>query len=428
MPHRGAYVLLCGGMRGNMKILQISSHYDQGGAARIVACIHRELLQKGQESYVAYGRGNKVAEKNVRRIDTIPEVYFSALFSRVSGLNGWGNYLATRRLLSYLKKVQPDVVHMHTLHGYYLNMPMLFAYLNARDIPCVWTFHDCHAFVGNCGYYYDCEKWKSGCGNCPYLKMYPASLFFDFTEFMWKRKKELFTGGERRIIVTPSDWLTKEAEKSFMGKYPCVTIRNGIDVYHTFYPRDRKECRKRYGFSETEKLVLGIAVGYGDPRKGAEYIFQMAKALKQEARIILIGWEEENNWMLEGASNVVTLPRTSNVGMLAEYYSMADVFVLPSLAENYATVALESMACGTPVVGFETGGIPEQLAGNRGIVVPAGDGDAFTGAVRKALLGKENLLRGEALAEIMRKENSVERMTARYREIYQRLLSSADSL
>ncbi|MCM1568128.1 MAG: glycosyltransferase [Roseburia sp.] len=405
-----------------MKILQISSHYNQGGAARIVACIHRELLARGQQSYVAYGRGAAAKEENIRRIDTVPEVYASALFSRLSGLNGWGNYLATRRLLSFMERIRPDVIHMHTLHGYYLNMPMLFRYLNERDIPCVWTFHDCHAFVGNCGYFFDCERWKEGCGKCPYLKQYPASLFFDFTGYMWRRKKELFTGGSRRIIVTPSDWLTGEAEKSFLGQYPCMTIRNGIDVHDTFYPRDRKACRKKYGFSETEKLALGIAVGYGDPRKGAAYIIRMAKALEKEAKVILIGWEEKNNEMLKGLSNIIAMPPTPDADMLAEYYSLADVFVLPSLAENYATVSLESMACGTPVVGFQAGGIPEQLIGQRGIAVPAGDGEAFTRAVRQALSPKSNLLRGEELAAIIRKENSVEEMTGQYLQVYERLL------
>lgn len=136
-----------------MKILQINSHYNQGGAARIVACIHRQLLDEGQQSYVAYGRGKISQEQNVYRFNTIPEIYFSALFSRISGLNGWSNRIATRRLLRHIEQIQPDVIHMHALHGYFLNFPMLFDYINKKNIPCVWTFHDCHAFVGNCGYF-----------------------------------------------------------------------------------------------------------------------------------------------------------------------------------------------------------------------------------------------------------------------------------
>ena len=154
-----------------------------------------------------------------------------------------------KRLKEILNQIQPDIVHIHTLHGYYMNFQILWNYLNKHDIPCVWTFHDCHAFTGNCGYYFACRRWENGCGSCPDKKRYPKSQFFDFSRYMWKKKKEWFTKGDRKIIVTPSDWLTEETKKSFFGKYPCVTIRNGIDAEHTFYPRDKAECRKKYGFT-----------------------------------------------------------------------------------------------------------------------------------------------------------------------------------
>lgn len=405
-----------------MRILQINSHYDKGGAARIVACIHRQLLKDGVDSYVAFGRGKQPEEANVYRFNKTPEIYFSALFSRISGLNGWSNRRATKRLIAYIEKVKPDVLHLHALHGYYLNFPLLFNYINEKKIPCVWTFHDCHAFVGNCGFFFECDRWQQGCGDCPHIRNYPQSLFFDFTKYMWKRKKALFTEGGRKIIVSPSDWLTEAAKTSFLGQYPCVTVRNGIDVWKTFYPRDKASCRAKYGYRQDEKLVLGIAVGYSDPRKGAKYIIQTAKDLGDEAKIILIGWEEQNNSMLEGATNVVPMPATESVDMLAEYYSMADIFVIPSLAENYATTVLEAMACGTPVVGFDAGGIPEQLRDGRGIAVESGNQEAFTEAVRQALDSKSNLLCGEELSAIIRAENAVEKMTERYMEIYQELM------
>lgn len=406
-----------------MKILQINSHYNQGGAARIVACIHRQLLEDGEDAYVAYGRGEKAQESNVYQFDLLPEVYFSALASRFTGIHGWANKAATKRLITFIDNIKPDIIHAHALHGYYLNLSELFGYINSRNIPCVWTFHDCFAFTGNCGYYFDCERWKEGCGQCPNIQTYPKSQWFDRTDWMWQRKKELFTQGERKIIVTPSDWLTGEARKSFFGKYECITIRNGIDAEKTFYPRNRELCRKKYGYSNEEKLILGIAVGYQDVRKGAKYILQLAKNLQQAARVILIGWDEKNNAMLEGISNVITLPNTSSADMLAEYYSLADVFVLPSLAENYATTALESMACGTPVVGFAAGGIPEQLIEGRGIAVETGNQEAFDEGVRQALREDSGLLRGEALAQIIRRENAMQKMTEEYRKLYHRLLA-----
>ena len=409
-----------------MKILQINSHYNQGGAARIVACIHRQLLADGQESYVAYGRGQK-GEEGTYRFNTVPEVLLSAACSRFLGKNGWYNRTATRRLLSFMERVEPDVIHLHALHGYYLNFPMLFDYINSREIPCVWTFHDCHAFTGNCGYFFDCEKWKTGCGSCPYLKNYPASQWFDRTGVMWRQKRELFAQGTKKVIVTPSLWLTEQAKQSCFGKYPCITIHNGIDTKQVFYPRDRRACREKYGFGQEEKLILGIAVGYRDERKGAKYIIQLAKNLGSRAKVILIGWNRENDCLLVGsdgkkiADNIVTIPNTSDADMLAEYYSMADVFVIPSLAENYATTTLEAMACGTPAVGFDVGGIPEQLTGGRGIAVKAGDQARFDAAVESVLTGQAGLMDREALSAAVREENSTERMTEAYERIYREL-------
>lgn len=407
-----------------MRVLQINSHYDQGGAARVAACLHRELLKEGVDSYVAYGRGEKAREGHVLRFETGPEIYASALLSRLTGINGWWNRLATERLLGRIRSWEPDVVHLHNLHGYYLNLPMLFHCLDERKIPCVWTLHDCYAFVGGCGFFFECRRWQEGCGHCPHLRDYPASQWFDFTHWMWKRKRELFTGPAPKVIVTPSQWLTGEAEKSFLGQYDCLTVRNGVDTENVFYPRDRRICRDRHGYGQQEKLILGIAAGYRDERKGARYIIQLAKDLEGEARVVLIGWDKENDGMLEGTRNVVTLPRTSDTELLAEYYSMADVFVIPSLAENYATTTLEAMACGTPAVGFASGGIPEQLTEGRGIAVPPRDQQAFDRAVRRAMDPGGGLLRGEALAEKIRQENSVRVMTRAYRDVYERLLEA----
>ena len=408
-----------------MRVLQINSHYNQGGAARIAACIHKQLLKEGQESYVAYGRGEQLTDIHVYRFNNVPEVYISALFSRITGLNGWGNKIATRRLIRFIEVVNPDVIHMHALHGYYLNFNMLFRYIKKKQIPCVWTFHDCHAFVGNCGYFFDCRRWQEGCGNCPYVHNYPKSQFFDFTKYMWKKKKELFTSVDNLVVVTPTNWLTEEAKLSYMGKYPCVTVRNGIDTTDTFYPRDKMKCREKYGYSPEDKIVLGIAVGYSDPRKGAKYIIEMAQKLKDDVKVVLIGWESCNDDMILGIDNIVALPPTYDTNQLAEYYSMADVFVLPSLAENYPTVTLEALACGTPAVGFDAGGIPEQLTEGKGIVVETGNGEAFTNAVKQAL-DRSLFMKRDELSACIHAENSVAKMTEEYMQIYQELMRNKE--
>lgn len=407
-----------------MKVLQITSHYNQGGAAHIAACIHTQLLTDGINSTIAYGRGKVTNHESVIKFNKEYEVYISAFFSRFTGINGWWNHAGTNRLIKLMEKIQPDVIHIHALHGYYINFKKLWKYINAKEIPVVWTFHDCHAFVGNCGYFFECDKWMNGCGGCQHLQSYPVSQWFDFTRWMWKRKKDLFTVGDNKVIVTPSDWLTEVSKKSYFSKYPCITIRNGIDTNNIFYPRNKAAMRLKYGYGVEDKIVLGIAVGYSDPRKGAKYIIQMAKDLSSESKVILIGWEKKNNNMLQGVDNVITLPATASAGVLAEYYSMADVFVLPSLAENYATTTLEAMACGTPVVGFHVGGIPEQLAGGRGIVVELGNQEAFSNAVSDVLYNRVELLRGEKLAETIKQRNSIARMTHEYKKIYEQLLEA----
>ena len=199
---------------------------------------------------------------------------------------------------------------------------------------------------------------------------------------------------------------------------------------NAFYPRDKGVCRKKYGYKLDDKIVLGIAVGYSDPRKGARYMLELAREMNakqqqemQSIKMVLIGWEHSNDDMLRGITNIEVLPAIADVNILAEYYSLADVFVLTSLAENYATVNLEAIACGTPVVGFDCGGTPEQLVGGAGIVVPTGNQKALNQAVWQVLEGQTSLLEGEDLSERIRTENSLDRMTRQYHKIYKKLVN-----
>lgn len=403
-----------------MKILQLSSHYNQGGAAKIVTYLHRQLMGDGLEMKTLYGRGKVQNEQGVTGYGNSLSVLMDAFCSRVSGYSGCFSKGVTKRLLWEIERFGPDVVHLHALHGYHLNIPMLFAYLQKQEIPWIWTFHDCYAFTGNCGYHFDCDKWKSGCGECPYVQSYPKSLFWDRSREQWQQKKALFTAEQRGVVVAPSRWLTGEAKQSFFGKYPCITIPNGIDTEHTFYPRDMAETRRKLGFEPEEKIVLGIAADYKDPRKGVKYILQAAKELGEDVKVILIGYHGELQ-----SKNVIALPVISDSSLLAEYYSIADVFVLPSLAENYATTAVEALACGTPVVGFDVGGIPEQLVEGMGIVVPTGDVQAFTEAINAVLYGKAPLCTRAERSERTKKRNSLQNMAAQYRRIYEDLVKES---
>lgn len=408
-----------------MKVLQINSHYDQGGAARIVATLHRQWLSKDMEAYVAYGRGLCPKDKNVFRFGTKLEIGISVMLSRITGRSGYFNRRSTAKLIRKIEQIQPDMIHMHVLHGYYINVPMLFHYIKKNKIPYIWTLHDCHAFTGNCGYFFDCRRWEEGCGECPYLRSYPKSLMLDATARMWQDKKELYGNAGNGKIVVPSLWLSGEVKKSFLGKADCRVIANGIDTEVFSCPKEKGKLREKYGYSAEEKIILGVAVGYQDRRKGVEYILGLAKRMPT-VRFILIGWHEKLNPMKKGLRNVVTLKSVSDRKKLADYYRMADVFVIPSLAENYATTVLEAFACGTPVVGFDIGGISQQLEERKGLTVPLGDQEAFKQAVCQVLYEETKVLRGEALAAKVRETNSAEKMAEKYLDLYEQALTDRE--
>lgn len=403
-----------------MKILQINSFYNQSGAGKIVTWLHEELKKRGHESKVIYGRGRNTKHNNVYKISSSWEVKLEGIITRVVGIHGFSNIIATQKIIKLIKDYKPDVIHLHALHGYYINNVMLMKYINKNNIPCVWTFHDCLAFTGNCGYFYECDKWKVGCSKCNKIKEYPKSFIFDFTKFMWKAKKKYFTKGENKIIASPSNWLTKYAKESFFSKYECVTVNNGIDTENIFYYRNKNDSRKKHGFEIDDKIILAIAYGFDDPRKGSKYILELARNLKNKKNVkfILIGWNKKDNNLLEGLYNVKTLEFTHDQHELAEYYSLADVFVLPSLAENYATVVLESLACGTPVVGFNAGGTSEQLSDGRGIVVDIGNYKQLEEGVCSIINNEAEISDSEEIINYIKNNNSITSMTDKYLELY----------
>lgn len=411
-----------------MRVAQINSHYDQSGAGKVVSCIHRELQGRGHDSMVAYGRGNIASDEGTYRIGSNLEIAFEGFATRAIGIHGFTSWKATADLVKELERFRPDVIHLHGLHGYYLNFEILFNYINTVGIPCVWTFHDCHAFSGNCGYHLDCERWRTGCGDCPHLREYPASLCFDHTGWMWSRKERLLAKNQGMIVVSPSKWMTNDARQSFFGKFECITVNNGIDTEEIFFDRGKTASRKKHGYRLDERIVLGIAFAFDDPRKGVKHLVELARNLEGvPVKVILIGWNPKDRNLIAGLDNVVSIPFTNDQAELAEYYSLADVTLLPSLAENYATVTIESLACGTPVVGFNVGGIPEQLADGRGIVVDVGSQTELEGAVLEILSGGGEVRGREEIIQFTKRNNSVRSMVDKYMAVYERLGSKVDS-
>lgn len=348
-----------------MRILQINSVCGVGSTGRIATDLYKVLEEQGHECLIAYGRGTAPEGINSYKIGTNLDNYLHVVRTRLLDQHGYGSKKPTIELVKKIKEYNPDVIHLHNLHGYYLNLEVLFDYLEESNKPVIWTLHDCWAFTGHCAYfdYIGCDKWKNGCSNCPQIKSYPSSYFFDNSNNNFEFKKRLFTKLKNLTIITPSNWLLIEVKKSFLSKYNCEVINNGIDL-EIFQPRN-SEFRKRYNL-EGKKIILGVA-NIWDKRKGLDSFIQLSSKINENYQIILVGITEKQRIQLP--QNIISIPRTSNAMELAEIYTVADVFINPTLEDNFPTVNLEAVACGTPVISFDTGGSSETIIDGYGEIV-----------------------------------------------------------
>lgn len=286
----------------------------------------------------------------------------NVLLAKVTGFNGCFAYFSTRKLLKEMDDFTPDIVHLHTLHNSYINLPLLFNYLSKKKIKVVWTLHDCWAFTGQCPHFVveKCSKWEHGCYGCPKYKEYPATIF-DNTKIMWKLKKKWFTQINDMTIVTPSYWLHDLVGKSFLNNKKSIVIHNGIDL--SIFKPIKSDIFNAY---KDKYIVLGVAFGW-NYRKGLDVFEQLAIDLPSNYQIVLVGTDEEIESKI--SKNIVCIRRTQNQNELAKIYSAATVFVNPTREDTFPTVNIESLACGTPVVTFKTGGSPEIINEKCGIVV-----------------------------------------------------------
>jgi glycosyltransferase involved in cell wall biosynthesis len=291
--------------------------------------------------------------------------------ARITGKTGGFSTLATWRLLRRMDKMKPDLIHLHNLHGWFINLPMLFGYIKKHNIPVVWTLHDCWSFTGHCPHFAmaGCDRWKTGCGGCDKHYLYPQT-FFDCSETNWRRKKKWFTGVKNLTIVTPSQWLAEQVRASFLGEYPVRVINNGIDL-SVFKPDP--DVKKNEKFT-----LLGVSYDW-DNKKGLDVFLELAKRLDDRFRIVLVGTNDTVDKLLP--ENITSIHRTQNPGELAKLYAEADLLVNPTREDTYPTVNMEALACGTPVLTFRTGGSPEILDEHCGVVVPCGDVDAMEAAI-----------------------------------------------
>lgn len=407
-----------------MKVLQVNCVFKNGSTGKIVADIHAELIKRGIESVVCYGRGAKVQEENVYK--TCGELYsnINHFIANVTGVMYGGCSLSTNKLIQIIKKENPDVVHLQCINGYFVNIYKLVEWLKATRIRTVLTLHAEFMYTGGCGHSIDCNQWstREGCGhsiNCPRWRAETSSWFFDRTATMWKRMKIAFEGFDTGLVVTSvSPWLLKRAQQSpILGGKDHRVVLNGLnsDVFHL---RNCEELRRKYA-PDGEKVLFHATPNFNlDPNhiKGGYYINELAKRVKgKNVKVIVAGPHKED---ISVSNNLILLGRIQDQRQLAEYYSMADLTILTSKKETFSMVTAESLSCGTPIVGFVAGG-PEQIAMEEySNFVEYGDMSALENAVLKMLDTErdKSIISKEAIAKYGK-----DVMCNSYIEIYEEL-------
>lgn len=349
-----------------MKILQINSMANEGCVARIACGINKEILKSENEGIIAFARGSVPGNIETIQIGSKIDFYTHALYSRLFDSQGYGSKKATNKFIKELKLCNPDIIHLHNIHGSYINVPMLFEKLKEIDVPVVWTLHDCWAFTGHCSYYdyVKCSKWKKECYECGRKKDYPKSYFIDNSRKNFRLKKEMFTGLKKMVLVTPSNWLKNEISYSFLRHYPIKVINNGINM-DNFKPIE-SDFRVKNNL-KNKIILLGVA-NYWHNIKGFKDFVNLANDLDNRYQIILVGGisRKQKNILNK---NVIVINRTNDIQELIELYSTADLFVNPTHEDNFPTTNLEALACGTPVITYRTGGSIEAIDEKSGYIV-----------------------------------------------------------
>ena len=344
---------------------------NYGSTGKIMSGISDVAKQKSFEAFIAYPGNAHNLSKNPNDI-ILCSVFFNKLNQKLSaytGYNGCFAYCTTMKFLKKLDSIQPDILHLHNIHDSYINIPLLFKYIKKKNIKVIWTLHDCWAVTGKCAYftYNQCNKWKTGCGHCKNLSVYPPAKV-DRTKTMWKLKKQWFTGVQDLTIVTPSKWLANLVKQSFLKEYPVQVINNGIDL-DIFKPTP-SDIRERFGIMGEVKLLLGVAFDWGI-YKGLDVFIRLANELDENYAIVLVGVTDDISFKLP--KRIITIKRTQNKEELAQLYTAADYLINPTREDNFPTVNIEALACGTPVITFNTNGSPEIIDKSCGAVVPYND-------------------------------------------------------
>ena len=362
------------------KILQINSVVNTGSTGRIAEDIGKTSILAGWKSYIAYGRNNCQSKSELIKIGNKWDIKRHGFETRLFDRHGLASINATKKLIKQIDYIEPNIIQLHNLHGYYLNIEVLLRYLQSSKIPIVWTLHDCWSVTGHCSYftYVECEKWKSQCNNCPQKKNYPASWFIDRSKKNFHLKKELFSSLTNLTLVPVSKWLSEIVKESFLQKYPTKVIHNGIDI-KVFKPALGMNFRLKHNLQD-KFILLGVA-NIWESRKGLKDFIELSKLLNNQYQIVLVGLNRKQIDQIP--DNIIGIERTESVEELVELYTNSDVFVNPTYEDNFPTTNLESLSCGTPVITYKTGGSPEAIDESTGIVVEQGNINKLVNAINQ---------------------------------------------
>lgn len=403
-----------------IKILQINVDANNGSNGAIARNIGTIVMRAGWQSYIAYGRnvvpGDSIQIKIGNKLDVIWHVIESRIFDN----HGLASRLVTKRFISKIKRIQPDIIHLHNIHGYFINYKYLFEYLEKSKIPVVWTLHDCWSFTGHCAHFVSkgCFKWETQCISCPLKNNYPKSIIFDNSRKNYQYKKKLFNSLKSLTIVPVSNWLGNFVERSFLKHNKIQVIHNGIDL-EVFQPLNITKAS--LGLNSHKIVVLGVSNVWIKSKGLLEFI-NLSK--DDRLQVVMIGVDENILKLLP--NNIIAIKRTQNQQQLSEYYSTADVFVNPTYADTFPTVNLEALACGTPVVTYNTGGSPEALDKDTGIVVDQGDYNALLNAIIEIASesAEKNIVRRKKCRERAVRYFDRNDRFMEYFELYKRLISN----
>jgi len=390
-------------------LLQINVVVNQGSTGKIAEQIGHLVIKKGWRSVIAYGRWPRNSESELIRVGSDWDMRFHALESRIRDNHGLCSRKATCELIRQIKDINPDIIHLHNIHGYYLNYKLLFEFLKTYNKPVVWTLHDCWSFTGHCAYYdfHKCDKWKVHCENCQNKKDYPARWLFDRSHQNFNDKRSLFPSLPNLTLIPVSDWLKFQLKQSFMKDCSIRVVKNGIDL-------NNFKIEPKY--NDGKFHIIGVA-NVWDKRKGLDDFVRLRELLPSNFEITLVGLKKNQIDKLPKGINGIT--RTESQKELALMYAKADVFVNPTYEDNYPTTNLEALASGTPVITYKTGGSPEAIDDKTGVVIEQGDITGLADAIR---LMKESPLSSEDCRKRAEEHFDKDKCFEKYIELYEDLL------